>query len=299
MRTRSYNRYLGSKGFTLIELLVVIAIIAILASLLFPALSRAKVLADVTKCKSNQRQLGIAMSLYLGDYFAYPSDYSPHRPGILYALGWQDQLTKYAGTKRPGPNGDGSAFVDTSRSVFSCPGYVRVHGTFFGSGAAYGYNKGGVSSLFGGAYSQSRRGQLGLGGEFMFNPNSKELRSNVEHGIRSIPESSVRAPSSMIEVGDSLLLEIGSDLTFPGKTKASLRGFPDFSDGIAEGDSWLNPKFPLIYLTKRRHSGALNVLFCDGHVQQFKPAIIFNEKNHSIRRLWNNDNQPRPEFQSR
>ena len=57
----------SSRGFTLIELLVVIAIVAILAALLFPAIVGATKQGEVTKCKSNLRQLHVAANLYSGD----------------------------------------------------------------------------------------------------------------------------------------------------------------------------------------------------------------------------------------
>ena len=62
---RSISRLPG--GFTLIELLVVIAIIAILAALLLPALTRAKLKAQGVQCMNNHRQLAIAWRMYTED----------------------------------------------------------------------------------------------------------------------------------------------------------------------------------------------------------------------------------------
>jgi prepilin-type N-terminal cleavage/methylation domain-containing protein/prepilin-type processing-associated H-X9-DG protein len=66
----------GSRGFTLIELLVVVAIIAVLISILLPALSSARNNAKAVKCGANLHSVGQAFGVYLAEYRgAYPASY--------------------------------------------------------------------------------------------------------------------------------------------------------------------------------------------------------------------------------
>jgi prepilin-type N-terminal cleavage/methylation domain-containing protein/prepilin-type processing-associated H-X9-DG protein len=103
-------------GFTLIELLVVIAIIAILASILFPALARAKDKGKSAKCQSNLRQLGLAAWLYDEDHRVYPIGW-PSADLLNQGLPpiWYRQLQPYLG-RQTNVSGGG---------VFVCPSSLQ------------------------------------------------------------------------------------------------------------------------------------------------------------------------------
>lgn len=232
-------------AFTLVELLVTVAIIAILAALLLPTLTAAKGRAQSVRCKSNLRQIDLALVMYVTDSGCYPHQYfipSPVEYGTTH-WAWFQFLEPNLNTK-------------WGYGVFRCP-TARPAWNPFAYGP-YGYNAYGVGAP-----------ELGL--DCGYSP------SDVWPALAFRREGEVVVPSDMIAIGDAF---VASDTKIIEENFVLGRSFPD----QPEVDN-------ASYYGRKRHSGVLNIGFCDGHVAGLKVERLFGSRDDD-RSRWNIDHQP-------
>ena len=144
------NRINKKCGFTLIELLVVIAIIGLLASLLLPALTRAKAKAKETACLNNLKQIGIAVMLYADDSKGILPDAEPLPSQPLDPADPMPRISEVLASQL-----GATASQTNSSAVFRCPSDNQ--GWFEKEGSSYEWNY---------VYSGKNLNDLKAGGRF-------------------------------------------------------------------------------------------------------------------------------------
>lgn len=251
-------------AFTLTELLVVIAIIGVLIALLLPVLARSKAAAQSTVCKSNLRQLGISLQMFVSENHYYPENRFQTKPLVTASSDrfWMAKLARETLGVPPATNFN-------QEGVWRCPSARWSDPLLRGFTAngdvpsSYGYNDDRFTRN--GVLDYTKK--FGLQGHYVPDSSLPNPLHLTMASFRPIGESEVIAPSEMMAIGDG----------FDGTALLMRRPIETFeSDGNV----------------RTRHRGKANVMFCDGHVESPTLEFLFEDTTDAALSRWNRDHQP-------